>query len=221
MGYAAYRVSSPYQTAYSVAVAFGLEVPRMKARIGSVFVFALLLSTQTAFAQAPAGGVFVGFNQAWFSTQPENETNAKQGLVAGAFGVLRRDKMLKIQPELQFSQRRIEVQYGSELQTHTNSYVNVGLLVRINLFKGIYSTQGPQFMLPVGGTLTIGDADLDLKDNINSDIGLAVGLGRQFGRIGIEGRYDSGFKRVEDAPLGNFVKRNRTFTVIGIVAFGS
>ncbi len=106
-----------------------------------------------------------------------------------------------------------------DYQTHTNSYVNVGLLLRTNLFKGIYSTQGPQFMLPVSGKLRIQDADLDVKDNINSDISLVVGLGRQFGRIGIEGRWDSGFKRIEDAPLGNFIKRNRAITVIGIVAF--
>lgn len=35
----------------------------------------------------------------------------------------------------------------------------------------------------------------------------------------IEGRWDSGFKGIEDAPIGNFVKRNRAITVIGIVAF--
>jgi Outer membrane protein beta-barrel domain len=193
----------------------------MKARIGSLVVLALLFGSHSAFAQAPAGGVFVGFNHAYFATQPKNETNSKQGLVAGAFGVLRREKALKVQPELQFSQRRVEVNYANSLQTHVNSYVNLGLLLRTNLFKGLYSTQGPQFMVPVGGTLSVGDIDLDLKDNINSDISLIVGLGRQFGRIGVEARWDSGFKRIEDAPLGNFVKRNRAITVIGIVAFGS
>lgn len=191
----------------------------MKARIGSLFVLALFLAAPNAFAQAPAGGAFVGFNQAYFSTQPKNDTNAKQGLVVGAFGVLRRDKAIKIQPELQFSQRRVEVNYANVFQTHTNSYFNVGMLLRTNLFKGIYSTQGPQFMIPVAAKLTINDLDLDLKDNVNSDISLVVGLGRQFGRIGLEARWDSGFKRIEDAPLGNFVKRNRAITVIGIVAF--
>jgi hypothetical protein len=148
-------------------------------------------------------------------------TPSKQGLVVGAFGVLRREKALKIQPELQFSQRRVEVAYANVFQTHVNSYINMGLLVRTNLFKGLYSTQGPQFMLPISGTLKIGETELDLKDNINSDISLVVGLGRQFGRIGVEARWDAGFKRVEDAPLGNTVKRNRAITVIAIVGFGS
>lgn len=191
----------------------------MKARIGSLLVFALFLFAQDAFAQAPAGGAFIGFNQSYFATQPENETNAKQGLVVGAFGVLRRDKALKVQPELQFSQRRVEINYAGSLQTHTNSYINMGLHLRTNLFKGIYSVQGPQFMLPISGKLDVNGTELDLKDNINSDISLIVGLGRQFGRIGFEARWDSGFKRVEDAPIGNTVKRNRAITVIGIVAF--
>ncbi|HWI19894.1 MAG TPA: outer membrane beta-barrel protein [Vicinamibacterales bacterium] len=191
----------------------------MKVRIGSLAALALFLFTPDVFAQAPAGGAFIGFNQSYYATQPKNETNAKQGLVAGVFGVLRREKTLKIQPELQFSQRRVEVNYAGSLQTHTNSYVNLGLLLRTNLFKGLYSTQGPQFMLPVSGKLDVNGTELDLKDNINSDFSLVVGLGRQFGRIGVEARWDSGFKRIEDAPIGNFVKRNRAITVIGIVAF--
>jgi hypothetical protein len=176
----------------------------MKARITSLLTVAILSFAHTAFAQAPAGGVFVGFNQSFFATQPSNETKAKQGLMAGVFGVLRRDKAIKIQPELQFSQRRVEALYAGGPQTHTNSYIAMGLLLRTNLFKGLYSTQGPQFMLPIAGKLTVRDVDLDLKDNINSDFSLVVGLGRQFGRIGIEGRWDSGFKRIEDAPLGSW-----------------
>jgi hypothetical protein len=201
-------------------MAFAWRIPRMRARIGFIAVFALFLSATAAFAQeTPAGGAFVGVNQSYFSTQPKNETNAKQGLVAGVFGVLRRDKAIKVQGELQYTQRRVDVAYANVFQTHVNSYVSVGLLARTNLFKGIYSTQGLQFMLPIGGSLNIGDTDLDLKDNINSDITLVVGFGRQFGRIGIEGRYDSGFKRVEDAPIGNTVKRNRALTLLGIVGF--
>ena len=192
----------------------------MKAiRAGSLFLCALFFST-AAFAQdAPAAGAFVGFNQAWYSTQPENATEKKPGLLVGGFAVLRRDKALKIQPEVQFSQRRVGVTYSGDDQLHTNSYINLSLLVRTNLFKGIYSVQGPQFSIPVQGKLTIDDVDLDLKDNISPDISLLVGFGRQFGRIGVEWRYDAGLRRVEDVPLGNFVKRNRAFTFLGIVGF--
>jgi len=46
-----------------------------------------------------------------------------------------------------------------------------------------------------------------------------IGLGQQFGRIGIEGRWDSGLKGIEEVPIGGSVKRNRAFTFIGILGF--
>jgi hypothetical protein len=74
-------------------------------------------------------------------------------------------------------------------------------------------------MVPVAGTLELFGDDIDVKDNVNSDISIIAGVGRQFGRIGIEGRWDAGFKRVEDLPLGGAVKRNRAITVLGILGF--
>ena len=59
----------------------------------------------------------------------------------------------------------------------------------------------------------------DNKDNIANDISLVLGFGQQFGRIGIEGRWDSGMKGMEEIPIGGAVKRNRAFTFIGIVGF--
>jgi hypothetical protein len=188
------------------------------ARFGLI-VFAVAICASTAYAQdAPAGGAFVGFNYSYFTTQPELDTNPKADLVVGAFGVLRRDKALKIQPEVQFSRRSVDVLLDDYSKQQT-SYVNLGLLLRMHLYKGLYSVQGPQFMIPVASSLTLDGRDFDVKDNINSDISLVVGVGQQFGRIGIEGRWDAGFKRVEDVPVGGSVKRNRAITVIGILAF--
>ncbi len=80
-----------------------------------------------------------------------------------------------------------------------------------------YTTQGPQFSIPVRASLKVPGGTADIKSNIAKDFSLIVGVGRQFGRLGIEGRWDSGFKRVEQIPLGGFVKRNRAITVMGIV----
>lgn len=191
------------------------------ARIGLMSMFAVFGMVADSMAQTttPAFGAFAGVNLSNFATQPKNPTKAGQGLVIGAFSVFRRDSAIKIQPELQVTQRKVEASYANVFQTSSTTYVSMGLLVRTNLFKGLYSTQGVQFMIPVVSTLDISGVELDLKDNINQDITLVVGLGRQFGRIGIEGRWDSGFKAIEDAPIGNFVKRNRAITVLGIVAF--
>lgn len=191
------------------------------ARIGLLSILAVFGIAADSMAQTttPAFGAFAGVNFSNFSTQPEVPTNYGEGFIIGAFSTFRRDKAIKIQPELQVTQRKVEAAYANVFQTNLTTYFSMGLLVRTNLFKGLYSTQGVQYMIPLVSTLDINGVELDLKDNINHDVSLVVGLGRQFGRIGIEGRWDSGFKGIEEAPIGNFVKRNRAWTVIGIVAF--
>src|SRR5829696_5830535 len=79
-------------------------------RLVCFFAAALLVSQQTAFAQdAPAFGVMVGLNESYYATSPENETTKKPGALIGVFGVLRRDKGFKILPELQSSQRKVDM----------------------------------------------------------------------------------------------------------------
>lgn len=189
-------------------------------RIICLSAVVMLISQSAALAQdAPAVGVMVGFNQSYFATSPENETNKKPGALIGVFAVLRRDKAIKIQPEVQFSQRKVDVHFGGTETSFSTSYLNLGLMTRLRLFKGLYTTQGVQFSIPVRSEMDLGSATVDIKDNINSDISIPTGIGRQFGRVGIEGRWDAGLKRVEKAPLGNFIKRNRAISVFAIVGF--
>ncbi len=179
---------------------------------------ALVLSVDVASAQdATRIGVFGGFNQAYFATTEGGESSAKQGYLVGAFTVFRRDKGLKLQPEIQVSQRRIGVTYARIDTLYETTYVNLSFLLRTKLFKGIYSTQGPQFSFPIQASLTVPGGTADTKDNTASDFSLVIGFGRQFGRIGFEGRWDAGFKQVEKIPLGGFIKRNRAITFMGIV----
>lgn len=189
-------------------------------RLVCSFAAVLVVSQQAALAQdAPAVGVIVGVNESYFSTSPKNETTKKPAALVGVFAALRRDKGLKILPELQFSQRRVDVKLGNSTVSYSTSYLNVGLMTRLKLFKGLYTSQGVQFAFPVRATLDLGGATVDVKDNVNNDISIPAGVGRQFGKVGIEGRWDSGLKRVEKGPLGNFIKRNRAISIFAIIGF--
>lgn len=189
-------------------------------RLVCLFVAVLVISGQAAFAQdAPAVGVMIGVNQSYFASSPKNKTDKKPGVMIGAFGILRRDKNFKIVPEVQFSQRRVDVAFGGATTSFATSYLNLGLMTRLNLFKGLYTTQGAQFSFPLRSKLDLAGSTADIKDNINWDFSIPAGIGRQFGRVGIEGRWDSGLKRVEKAPLGNFIKRNRAITIFAYVGF--
>jgi hypothetical protein len=189
-------------------------------RFVCIFAAVFVVCQREAFAQdAPAFGVMVGVNESYFATSPKNETDKKPGALIGVFGVLRRDKGFKILPELQFSQRKVDVKLGNSTAAFSINYLNVGLMSRLKLFKGFYTTQGGQFSFPMGAELELASATVDIKDNINWDFSIPAGLGRQFGRVGIEGRWDSGLKRVEKGPLGNFIKRNRAISIFAIVGF--
>ena len=193
-------------------------------RVSVLFLFALVISTGAAVAQspqdAPKVGIMAGVNQSYYATNPAGaETSAKQGVLLGGFAVFRRGKYFEIQPEAQLSQRRAQVTYARIDTTYSATYINLSLLLRTKLFKGLYTTQGPQFSIPVRASLKVPGGTTDIKSNIAKDISLVIGLGRQFGRIGFEARWDSGMKRVEEVPLGGFIKRNRAITVVGIFGF--
>lgn len=189
-------------------------------RFVCLFAVALVVTQQAAFAQdAPAVGVMIGVNQSYFATSPKNETHKKPGVLLGAYGVLRRDKNFKIIPEVQFSQRNVEVAFGNSTASFSTSYLNLGVMTRLNLFKGLYTTQGAQFSFPLRSELELNGGTADIKDNVQMDFSIPAGIGRQFGRVGIEGRWDSGLKRVEKGALGNFIKRNRAITIFAYVGF--
>lgn len=190
------------------------------ARLVCLIVAVLTVSQRAAFAQAaPAAAVMVGVNQSYFATSPKNDTDKKIGVMIGAFGILRRDKNFKIIPEVQFTQRKVDVAFGNSTASYSTAYLNLGLMTRLNLFKGLYTTQGGQFSFPLRSELKLTSGTADIKDNVQWDFSIPAGLGRQFGRVGIEGRWDSGLKRVEKAPLGNFIKRNRAITIFAYVGF--
>lgn len=183
-------------------------------------LFALALSAGVASAQeTPRVGVFGGFNQSYFATSPKSDTSAKQGYVFGGFMAFRRDKYLQIQPEVQISQRKAEAHYPTGDATYSTTYANLGMLLRIKVYKALYSTQGVSFSVPMSASLDVAGGSADYKDNIANDISIVIGLGAQMGRIGIEGRWDSGMKGVEEVPLGGYVKRNRAITFVGIFGF--
>lgn len=193
----------------------------MKAfRILGAFLAALALSAGAAMAQeTPKVGIFAGFNQSWFATSPSAETEAGQGYLVGGFAVFFRDSYFKIQPEIQISQRRAVIPSGGADYEYSTTYFNYGVQVRMKMYKQLYSTTGVQFSTPVRATLAAPTSTADYKYNMANDISLTFGFGQQFGRIGIEGRWDTGLKTIEEAALFGFVKRNRAITFIGIVGF--
>src|SRR5262245_26060036 len=113
-----------------------MRLPRILCLL--LFTFFVSASVANAQAQAPVPipvpepapahtfNVFGGFNQSYYATVEGGEAKAKQGYNVGAFALLRKDKGLKIQPEIQFSQRRVNVVYSRIDTTYDVQYFNMG-----------------------------------------------------------------------------------------------
>jgi hypothetical protein len=163
----------------------------------------------------PRRGLEVGLNASYVAVTEGGESDMKAAPAIGIFGVFRRGRMVMIQPEAQYSMRRTTVTENGVPSDFAVDYLNLSLLVRMKLFKGLYVAEGPQFSIPVRAQ----KAGRDIKDNVRSDVSIIIGVGRQFGRMGIEARWDSGLKQIEAVPSGGITKRNRAITGLAIISF--
>jgi hypothetical protein len=171
-----------------------------------------------AFAQSPAeprAGGEIGAGMAYLTVPKGVSRDMGTGVTAGLFAILPLVATYALQPEIQWEHRRSTV-LGAE---RTFDYLAIPILVKMTLFKGIYVDEGPSFHVPLRAKVTAGGTERDVKDNTRRDVSIVIGVGRSIGRVGIEGRWDTGFKQVQKTvERGDVATRHRSlglFVVVG------
>ena len=182
---------------------------------------ALLLSINLSFAQPEFHlGVKGGLNIA--NVRTDIDTDGKAGFHAGAFATFKFGK-IGLQPELVFSQQGFAFDSQSTLDIETDfniSYINVPIVLKVYLVKGINLQVGPQIGFAIkselettaaGNTVTI-----DIKEDIrDTDLSLAMGAGVDlpFG-LNLAARYNLGFSdNDKDQSITGDEMKNRVFQV--------
>jgi len=152
-----------------------------------VLVFAVLIST-TSFSQGLDFGIKVGAN--FSSISDATGFSNKTGFTGGIFAALKFGDKFAIQPELLYSQQGAEVN-GKNIDL---TYVNVPVVIKYYLFKGLNLQAGPQF------GFVVDDNVKEVFKNINilgeakpGDVSAVAGLGYDlpFG-LRVDGRYNFG-----------------------------
>ncbi|HEX8690826.1 MAG TPA: porin family protein [Longimicrobium sp.] len=186
-----------------------------------------------AAAQGISVGVKAGVNVATLGGDDVEDADSRIGLVGGAFLVYRFSDMLAIQPEVLYSQKGASFSDTEGELTVKLDYVDVPVLLRLNvpvtgssLRPSVFA--GPVFSLRAscgaeaefnGGSVEVDCDELDeegiaVKD---TDVGLAFGAGLDFpaGRatVTLDGRYTLGLSSIDDSDLDADVK-NRAFAVM-------
>ena len=156
-----------------------------------ILVFALFISA-VGFSQGLDLGIKAGIN---FSslTDAQGFSN-KTGYVAGVFAGVKFSDKIGLQADLLYSQQGAEFDEGS----FDLSYVNIPVVLKYYLFKGLNLQGGAQFGFNVDDDIStvIGDIVTDVKAE-SFDLSGVVGVGFDFPLgIRVDGRYNFGLTEV-------------------------
>jgi hypothetical protein len=176
------------------------------------------LSAVPGFAQTanePRGGVEIGAGATYLAVPKGVSRKMDVGGMAGLFVVGRLSTMYRLQPEIHYEYRQSKVA-GS---TRTFEYISIPILVRASLFKGIYILEGPAAHFPVRARVAGHDV---YANTLSPDVSIVIGVGKRVGRVGLEGRWDSGIFQVQKTlEPGDVGTRHRSITGVVAVGFGA
>jgi hypothetical protein len=175
----------------------------------------VMLSAAPAWAQF---GVQVGGNVSYLTVPEGTDRQMGPGGLVGIYVNLPLFATMKLQPEVQFQRRMSKVTFGTGSTDVELDYATASLLVNMPIF-GLYITEGLSAHFPVKGTYETAGQKRDVTDDLTSpDLSIVIGVGVQVGRVGIEGRWDSGLKEVQKRlGPGEFVTRNRAISALASI----
>lgn len=153
-------------------------------------------------AQKVALGLKTGVNLASIGGDAAETFASRTGFHIGAFAGLKFGK-IGLQPELLFSLQGAQGEDDSNIKINT-SYVNVPILLKVYIIKGLNVQLGPQFgvLLDVNQE---GGLAIDFEEAYRgADISGCFGAGLELGKVNIMARYTLGLNDItqEDVIVG-------------------
>ncbi len=153
-------------------------------------------------------GIKGGVNFSNLYTEDVTDENVLTGFLLGAFVELPLTAAISLQPEVAYSTKGAENEYDNATASgrvkFRLNYIEVPVLLKFNITNRFNLHAGPYVAFLVDSKITDEDSDGDVnfeeavdEDDLNKvDLGLAAGLGLDFGNIGIGARYNYGLTTV-------------------------
>lgn len=196
----------------------------MKKSIQFLALVAVVLGIQNIQAQTDSKstdnggfGIRGGVNFSNLYSDDVDDNNVLTGFNVGIFAQAPLAPGIALQPEVNFSTKGAELQYNNALFQGTAkfnlSYVEIPLLLKINLTKNLNIHGGPYAAFLVSSKITNEDANgnINFEDQVNRDdlnkfdYGLAGGIGFDVDNFGLGIRYNYGLQTIgkERSYLGS------------------
>ena len=192
---------------------------RWTARVVTMAAMAVVAWTPAAAQQIDAG-VTGGINVANLALGDGADVSFDNriGLVAGGFVTFPLRERLSVQPEVLFSQKGATFdEFGATGRIELDA-LDVPVLARYQ-FGRLFVVGGPSLSLKLRArqVLQFGDDEeaVDLEDDVESfDFGVVGGVGYQFGRISVDGRYTWGLRNINAVEGDEATIKTRTLTLL-------
>ena len=177
----------------------------------------LLLSAIPARAQnRPPAGIEVGLSGAKIAPAAKGSTDGMgSGLLVGVYGGVQLLRPVGLQVEAVYAQKHSKITTGSRVDEVSIDYFEIPILANMALFKGLKILEGVSLGFPIKAEVKPSSGSTrDIKAQTTSpDIGMVIGVVFPAGRMGIEGRYERGFKKI-DNRAGAGTQRNRSYSFV-------
>ncbi len=173
--------------------------------LGTTFTNVQAQTNDSSNAQV---GVKGGVNFSNLYSDDVDDNNVLTSFNAGFYASIPLTSSLAFQPEFLYSRKGAELEYDNAFASGATkfklNYIEVPLLLKINLTDNINVHAGPYFAYLIDAKVTDENSDGDINfeeefdnDDFNKfDVGLSAGLGFDFNSIGIGARYNYGLSTV-------------------------
>ncbi len=148
-----------------------------------------------------AFGIKGGANFYNLNSDPDNDAKTLVGFNAGVLGHIHLSKMFAFQPEVVYSSQGARVELPGDDAKIKLGYINVPMMVQYMFDNGFRIEAGPQVGFLISGKQEIGNAKIDIKDNLsNVDFGVGAGLSYVHPKsgLGIDARYNLGLTNIAE-----------------------
>jgi opacity protein-like surface antigen len=184
-------------------------------RVAALIVFTALMSAPGAEAQ----GIKFGPTFANFSSEAL-DFKTRTGIHGGVFFGGNRPGVFGVQTEINWIRKNSATE-GSNQDIRID-YLQVPVMLRLNIGTNssngfaVYGIAGPAISLKLGDEVK----GVTLDDGFEgADVGLVFGGGVEITRIIIEGRYEKGFRRINDNFIDFTEIKSQSFTILFGVRF--
>lgn len=186
------------------------------------FSLFLILVMTLAFAVAANAegttfGIKAGVNFANIAGDDTGDLNSLTGFVGGGFAAIPMSPTLSIQPEVFYSQKGAKYEeLGTDVSLKLD-YIDIPVLLKFTMAgEGTkpFFLFGPSIGFSVSSKVSAGDVSMDLDGVASTDFGLVFGIGVNFQKFLIEGRYGLGLSDINDDETVTETNNNTAFQLM-------